>query len=72
MKLCSVKMLSWCNMATVNSGQPLGLYWQSMRSSLVLHVSSLSLTYLKEHYRIGFSGKKVAGSVNTLCNPPYT
>ena len=26
---------------------------------------------LKEHYRIGFASKKVAGRVSTLCNPPY-
>ena len=32
----------------------------------------LQLLYLKEHYRIGFASKKVAGSVSTLCNPPFT
>ena len=32
----------------------------------------LVLYNLKEYYRIGFASKKVAGSVSTLCNPPYT
>ena len=34
----------------------------------IFHYTNL----LKEHYRIGFANKTVAGSVGTLCNPPYT
>ena len=28
--------------------------------------------YFKGNFRIGFASKRVAGSVSTLCNPPYT
>ena len=31
--------------------------------------TTLALKDLKEHYRIGFAIKKVAGCVSTLCNP---
>ena len=55
---------------TLNKSQQLSCAQNRDVTSNSLRIRRRYESGLKEHYRIGFADKTVAGSVSTLCNTP--